>query len=47
MNSDGVPIKSVGMTPEETETYAALVSQVHIYVYMYILIIYIDIMMMV
>lgn len=28
MNSDGVPIKSVGMTTEETETYAALVSQV-------------------
>lgn len=28
MNSEGVPIRAVGMTPEETENYAALVSQV-------------------
>lgn len=28
MNSEGIPIRAVGMTPEETENYAALVSQV-------------------
>ena len=28
MNNEGIPIRAVGMTPEETENYAALVSQV-------------------
>lgn len=30
MNSEGIPIRAVGMTSEETENYAALVSQVFV-----------------
>jgi dynein light chain roadblock-type len=36
MNSEGIPIRAVGMTPEETENYAALVSQVCMRVYVWL-----------